>query len=218
MILCIESATKFCSVALVFPDGSVDKREAVGEGYVHSEKLAVFSQELLTKHCNKSLLAVAVSQGPGSYTGLRIGVSLAKGLCLAKNIPLISFCGLEALASSNPKGYHFSAIDARKNEVFAKLFLNGICIQETWAENFDTPHTLWSNLSGETITIASDCAEKVAENFQKLGIKGEVIPISPSATLAAALVLEKFKTENFEDLAYFVPKYLKDFVITAPKK
>lgn len=214
--MCIESATKFCSVALVFPDGSIDKLEAVGEGYIHSEKLGIFSQELLAKNADKSLEAVAVAQGPGSYTGLRIGVSFAKGLCLAKNIPLISFCGLEAMASS--KGYHFSAIDARKNEVFGKLFLEGKCIRETWAENFDLPHSIWTDLKGETISIAGDCSEKVAENFQNLGILTGIKGAFPSAALAAPIVLNKFKNTEFEDLAYFVPKYLKDFVITAPKK
>src|SRR5690606_37262948 len=125
-ILCIETTTTNCSVALMKEGIVVALREDNSKTYSHAEKLHVFIDEVLTESgvSKNQIDAIAVSKGPGSYTGLRIGVSAAKGLYYALDIPLISISTLEALALQveNPDGYIIPMIDARRMEVFTAVF------------------------------------------------------------------------------------------------
>ena len=216
MILIIESTTKMCSVALVNPaTGQIHHIEEEGEGFIHSEKLSVFVDELL-RSCSETVQAIAISQGPGSYTGLRIGTSLAKGLCFSLQVPLVSYCGLKAMAQQH-KGWVFAAIDARRNEVFGLLMHNSKVVHDTWAENFDSPSDIWKDIS-EDITLVGDCQAKVEMALHNLGKNTIRSVTQPSATWAKELVLHAFKNGEIEDTAYFVPKYLKDFQVTPSKK
>lgn len=217
MIIILESATKVCSVVAVTNDKTVIVKEETGEGFVHSERLAVLVDELL-QSVGEELSAIAVSKGPGSYTGLRIGVSVAKGLAFAKNVPLISFCGLQAMASQTSSGYSFAAIDARRNEVFGQLLLNGEVVKETWAEDFDSPSEVWKSIGNNKVALAGDCTEKVRVQLEAMGIAVEDSQVRPSAQHAVEQVLTKVENKTFEDTAYFVPQYLKDFMVTLPKK
>src|SRR5690606_19316041 len=127
LILNIETATRNCSVALSLDGGIVTIAEIAGEGYLHAEKLHVFIEEVVSKagHTLKDINAVAVSMGPGSYTGLRIGVSAAKGLCYALGIPLIATDTLEVLArriAVEPGDFIVPMIDARRMEVYNGIY------------------------------------------------------------------------------------------------
>jgi len=125
-ILNIETATKNCSVAIAQDGKTLSCKQIAESGYSHAEKLHVFIEELLLElHLHyKDLNAIAVSQGPGSYTGLRIGISAAKGLCYALNIPLIAIDTLEILARQLQvsEGYIVPMIDARRMEVYSAIF------------------------------------------------------------------------------------------------
>jgi tRNA threonylcarbamoyladenosine biosynthesis protein TsaB len=125
-ILNIETATKNCSVALAKDGKTIISKEIAEEGYSHAERLHVFIEETVKEGgvTFQDLSAVAVSQGPGSYTGLRIGVSAAKGLCFALNIPLIAVDTLQVLASQAKisKGFIVPMLDARRMEVYSAIF------------------------------------------------------------------------------------------------
>ena len=131
LILCIESATRSCSVALAKDGNLFDFKEEVNEKYSHSEQLTLFIESLLQQRgiVFSDLDAIAVSKGPGSFTGLRIGVSTAKGLCYALDKPLISIFTLEAMASGMQKKFpnkvYCPMIDARRMEVYTAIFQAG---------------------------------------------------------------------------------------------
>ena len=219
-ILNIETATKNCSVALAKDGKTVLCREIAEEGYSHAERLHVFIEEIINEAGikMKDLVAVAVSQGPGSYTGLRIGVSAAKGLCYALGIPLIAIDTLLILASKVKvdKGIIVPMIDARRMEVYSAIFLSTLekkreVLAEIIAENSFEDFT-------DIIYFVGDCNEKcksvlTKENFVFLDeIK------YPSANEMSALSFDKYKKNDTVDVAYFEPYYLKDFLITTSKK
>lgn len=219
-ILNLETATKNCSVALAKDGKTLFCKEMAELGYSHAEKLHVFIEECLQElQINfKDLSAIAISQGPGSYTGLRIGVSAAKGLCFALDIPLISVDTLQVLASkvTISEGVIVPMIDARRMEVYSAIFnTKNEKIREVQAQIID------ENSFGETqekIHFVGDCLAKAktvltAPNF----IFHEDI-IYPSAQEMSALSFQKWLSKDFEDVAYFEPYYLKDFLITAPAK
>ena len=218
-ILNIETATKNCSVAIAKSGEVLVCTEMAEEGYSHAEKLHVFIEQALCESgiTFKDLSAVAVSQGPGSYTGLRIGVSAAKGLCFALGIPLIAVDTLEILASQAKitEGSVVPVIDARRMEVYSAVFdSNGQKLRDVAAEI--VTEDSFSHLSG-TVYFVGDCLEKcktvlTKENFVFLD---EVV--YPSANEMAALGYEKYQKKNFSDVAYFEPYYLKDFMITTKK-
>ncbi len=219
-ILNIETSTKNCSVALANNGKTVHSKELSEAGFSHAEKLHVFIEEVLVDSnlTFKDLVAIAVSQGPGSYTGLRIGVSAAKGLCFALDIPLISVDTLQVLANKAEvqNGIIIPMIDARRMEVYSAIFdKNFIKIREVQAQILD--ENSFSEID-ETIHFVGDCNEKAKtvltkDNFIFLDNK-----IYPSANEMSKLSFEKFQNSDFEDLAYFEPFYLKDFLITASKK
>jgi len=219
-ILNIETATRNCSVTIANEGKTVVCVEVAEEGYSHAEKLHLFFEEALQKAgiMFQDLKAVAVSQGPGSYTGLRIGVSAAKGLCYSLNIPLIAVDTLEALARkiTIENGIIVPMIDARRMEVFSAFFdKNYSKIRETKAEIID--EMTYSELS-ETMHLVGDGAMKCKEvlHSEKFVYHDEII--FPSSNEMSLVSFEKYKKSDFVDVAYFEPFYLKDFVMTTKAK
>lgn len=219
-ILNIETATKNCSVALAKDGKTIFCKEIAQEGYSHAERLHVFIEEIIKEAgiTFKDLSAIAVSQGPGSYTGLRIGVSAAKGLCYALNIPLIAVDTLQALASqvTISSGLIIPMIDARRMEVYSAFFSPTLeKKREVLAEIID--ENSFGDLQ-ETLYFVGDCAEKCKSVLNKDNYVFLEDIKYPSAKEMSALSYEKFKINDTVDVAYFEPYYLKDFMITAPKK
>ncbi len=219
-ILNVETATKNCSVTIANEGKTIVCVEVADEGYSHAEKLHLFFEEALRQAgiTFQDLKAVAVSQGPGSYTGLRIGVSAAKGLSYSLNIPLIATDTLEALARkiSIENGSIVPMIDARRMEVFACGFDRNYVKQfETRADIIDA--NSYTELSG-TIHLVGDGAPKCKEvlNSERFVYHDEVV--YPSSNEMAAMSFEKYKKSDFVDVAYFEPFYLKDFVMTTKPK
>lgn len=219
-ILNIETATKNCSVAIAKNGETVICKEIAEEGYSHAEKLHVFIEEIIAESgiSFHDLAAVAVSQGPGSYTGLRIGVSAAKGLCFALNIPLIAVDTLQTLASQVKvsEGKIIPMLDARRMEVYSAIFSADLKTERgILAEVID--ENSFKNFT-ETLYFVGDCADKckailTKENFVFLDdIK------YPSAVAMSKISYDKYQKSDTVDVAYFEPYYLKDFMVTAPKK
>jgi len=219
-ILNIETATKNCSVALAKEGKTILCKEIAEEGYSHAERLHVFIEEIVKEAgiTFSDFAAIAVSQGPGSYTGLRIGVSAAKGLCYALGIPLIAVDTLQTLASqiTVSDGLIIPMIDARRMEVYSAVFdVNHQNKREIQAEIIDE-----NSFQGydETLYFIGDCAAKcksvlTKDNFVFLeNIK------YPSSKEMSRLSYEKYKISDTVDVAYFEPYYLKDFMITTSKK
>lgn len=214
MILNLETATRNCSVALAQEGKVITVRELATEGYSHAEKLHVFIDEVIHESGINytDLKAVAVSKGPGSYTGLRIGVSAAKGLCYALGIPLIAVNTLEVLASqvNAASGTIVPLIDARRMEAYCAWFDGAIEIKPTYSEILTEDS--FSSAKGP-IHLAGDCLGKC-----KSVLSGERFVyhddiVFPSASALAKLSYRKFAGNQFEDVAYFEPFYLKDFMI-----
>lgn len=222
-ILNIETATKNCSVSLAKAGETILCKEIAEEGYSHAEKLHVFIEEILkeTSVAMQDLKAIAVSKGPGSYTGLRIGVSTAKGLCYALDIPLISVDTLAVLAKQFTRekgydgGYIVPMIDARRMEVYSSVYDgNGSRYKDVIAEVLT--ETSYQDVN-EPLYFIGDCQEKcktvlIKDNFHFLP---EIV--FPSSNEMSALSYEKFIQNDFEDVAYFEPFYLKDFMMAKAK-
>jgi len=215
-ILCLETATTNCSVAISQNGKVVAFREDNSKGYSHAERLHVFIEEVLqeSKIPIKELDAIAVSKGPGSYTGLRIGVSSAKGLCYALGIPLISVPTLQLLALQihEPTQFIVSLLDARRMEVYSSVFDAKMKeIRETKAEILE--ETSFSEyLQKGTVSFIGSGAEKwkgLCTNPQAVFVENAY----PSALQMVAVAFEKYKKSDTEDVAYFEPYYLKDFMI-----
>ena len=214
-ILNIETATKNCSVSLSADGKTIALQEIATENFSHAEKLHVFIASLLNEQRLQFLDidAIAVSQGPGSYTGLRIGVSAAKGLCYALSIPLIAVDTLELLAYqiTIANGFIVPMIDARRMEVYTAFFdSNHKKVRPTVALVIDA-----SSFENETtpIHLIGDGASKFKNvlNAEKFVYHDTVV--YPSANEMSALAFEKYKISDFVDVAYFEPYYLKDFVL-----
>jgi tRNA threonylcarbamoyladenosine biosynthesis protein TsaB len=224
LILNIETSTNVCSASLA-NNGEVIALKEDFEGKSHASLLTVFISELFSENNIDiiNLEAVSVSEGPGSYTGLRIGVSTAKGICFAKSIPLIATNTLQAMAImaseniSNDISLFCPMIDARRMEVYSALFdKNQNQIRETKAEIID--ESSYSNeLANSKIAFFGDGADKcksVINNKNAVFIDN----IYPSAKFMARLSEEAFMNREFKDVAYFEPFYLKDFIATVSKK
>ncbi len=215
----IETSTTMCSVALSENDVLLGFKE-INSGYTHAENLHVFIQQLLKEqNCSVTdLNGVAVSKGPGSYTGLRIGVSAAKGMAFALNIPLIAIDTLKLMTVQAKKiieqeGQYCPMLDARRMEVYTATYtenlellgrIEALIINETSVEKFSE----YSNpiFFGDGMPKCKNVL-KTIKNIQFLE------NIVPRAQDMVTLVWEKFQTKKFEDLAYFEPFYLKDFLI-----
>ncbi len=219
-ILNIETATKNCSVALAKEGKTILCKEIAEEGYSHAERLHVFIEEIIKEVgiTFQDLIAIAVSQGPGSYTGLRIGVSAAKGLCYALDIPLIAVDTLQVLASQATvsSGLIIPMLDARRMEVYSAVFTSNYNKRRAVQAEIITENS-FEELE-ETLYFVGDCAEKckpvlTKDNFVFLSdIK------FPSAKEMSVISFEKYQKNETVDVAYFEPYYLKDFMITTSKK
>ena len=195
-------------------------KEDYGSKYSHAERLHVYIDDVLREAgiSSEDLKAIAVSKGPGSYTGLRIGVSAAKGLCYALDIPLIAIPTLESLALQveESSGIIISMLDARRMEVYASIFSTDMAmIRGTKAEVLDID-SYAEYLEQDRVYFIGNGVEKASElithpnaNF----IKGRL----PSSRDMSSLAWRKYKAKEFEDVAYFEPFYLKDFIATKPK-
>jgi tRNA threonylcarbamoyladenosine biosynthesis protein TsaB len=215
-ILNIETATKNCSVSLAHNGKTLICKEISDQGYSHAEKLHVFIDEIMKESglAIADLQAIAVSQGPGSYTGLRIGVSSAKGLCYALSIPLIAIDTLTTLASQVQKtdGLIVPMIDARRMEVYSAVFdFNKEMIREVQAEILTEDSFTEQS---EPIYFVGDSNEKAKSVLTKSNFIFLDTIVFPSANEMSAISYDKFLKEDFVDVAYFEPYYLKDFMIT----
>jgi tRNA threonylcarbamoyladenosine biosynthesis protein TsaB len=219
-ILNIETATKNCSVSIAKNGETILCKEIAEEGYSHAEKLHVFIEEAIAESgiSVQDLKAVAVSQGPGSYTGLRIGVSAAKGLCYALNIPLIAVDTLHTLASQAKisDGKIIPMLDARRMEVYSEVFNANLEVERAILAEVITEESFLNYT--ETIYFVGDCAEKckpvlTKENFVFL----EDIKY-PSASAMSKISFDKYQISDTVDVAYFEPYYLKDFMMAPPSK
>ncbi|RKD91858.1 tRNA (adenosine(37)-N6)-threonylcarbamoyltransferase complex dimerization subunit type 1 TsaB [Mangrovibacterium diazotrophicum] len=228
--LLIESSTSVCSVALAKDGELVDLQES-SEGQNHAKLLAEFVNEVLKRQniTSDQLSAVAISEGPGSYTGLRIGVSLAKGICYANQIPLIpvsplqSMCeqvivrqaelGIESLENT----LLIPMMDARRMEVYTASYDSGNhLIKPVSAEIIDEQSFL-ADLEKQKVLFFGNGADK-CKDVIKHANAAFVSDIHTSAQFMCKLAWKAFQKEQFADLAYFEPFYLKDFIAGKPKK
>lgn len=221
MILCLETATPSCSVALVH-NGGVLACEEDPKGQNHSEKITLFIDSVMKQAgiSYNDLDAVAVSMGPGSYTGLRIGVSTAKGLCYAVSKPLIAVETLHAMAYGGKtivkNGLLVPAIDARRMEVYAAIFDENINkIKDTEAVIIDE-NSFYDLKKDHHIYLFGDGADKCAELFANDDKITVIKEFYCSAKYMNVIAQRKLEAKDFVDVAYFEPFYLKDFVPGTP--
>ena len=221
MILCLETATPSCSVALIH-NGEVLACEEDPKGQNHSEKITLFIDSVMKKAgiSYNDLDAVAVSMGPGSYTGLRIGVSTAKGLCYAVSKPLIAVSTLEAMAYGvEPHGraaLRIPMIDARRMEVYAAIFDENVnIIKDTEAVIIDE-NSFAELKKDHHLYLFGDGADKCAELFANDDNITVIKEFHCSAKHMNVIAQRKLDAKDFVDVAYFEPFYLKDFVPGTP--
>ncbi len=217
LILNIETATKNCAVSLSKNGHFVDQISYAGEGYSHAEKLHVFIDDILKQnnYSPADLSAIAVSKGPGSYTGLRIGVSAAKGLAYSLDIPLISVSTLESLAHQikAEDAFIIPILDARRMEVYSAVFDGTYqLIRDTKADLLDEK-PFDSYLAKNKCVFVGDAVAKTKEVILHPNAVFSDIKY-PSAKEMTLLSYKKFEQKDFEDVAYFEPFYLKDFIGT----
>lgn len=214
VILALETATTNCSVAVVNSTGQVFLKEDYGSRYSHGESLHVFIEQLLNEAgiSQSDLQAVAVSAGPGSYTGLRIGVSAAKGLCFALDIPLITIDTLDGLVRqlSAEEGHLVAMLDARRMEAYTAVYDGSYQVVESVKPEILTEESFQKYLKQgpvQFIGTANEKFQEVCSHENAQFIDGKL----PSAKELIPLALAKFEAGDFADLAYFEPQYLKAF-------
>lgn len=231
LILSIETGTDICSVALA-NDGELMALRESDEGRDHAKKVALFVDELLreTGVQPADLDAIAVGKGPGSYTGLRIGVSFAKGMCYALGIPLISVGSLDALSEVAREDFDAGIldieddewsgarlcpmVDARRMEVYAQIFDNECNPLSEVVAEVVTEESFKQWRDGGKLVIFGNGAAKCSDVLSD----AICVAVSPSARGIVRLAEEAFNAEQFEDLAYFEPFYLKEFLVIPSKK
>ena len=217
-ILNIESSSTNCSVSLTKNGDLISIKENNDEKYSHSTKLHSFINEVISdsKITINELSAIAVSKGPGSYTGLRIGVAAAKGLCFSLDIPLISVSTLLILSKQIKisSGLILPVLDARRNEVYSAIYDANYklvkkespeLIDSKSFENFSNDNQLYFIGSGQ-----QKCRELIQSNNNLIFHNKETLPSSKEM---ADISYQKFISSDFEDLAYFEPAYLKNFIL-----
>ena len=226
MILCLETATPVCSVALNESCCTIALRESAKQN-AHSEKITNFVREVMETACigYHQLDAVAVSQGPGSYTGLRIGVSTAKGICYAADLPLMAIDTLEAMAYGMKaklgnqiaeNDLLIPMIDARRMEVYASVFdANLQKIEDTAALIIDE-NSFAELRKGHHLWLFGDGAPKLKQLFENQQNITIIDGFKPSAAFMLPLADKALREQRFVDVAYFEPFYLKDFIAGKP--
>ena len=221
LILNLETSSTNCSVCVAKEGEILAIRELNSANYSHAEKLHIFIEEVMQEASvqMQDLEAVAVSKGPGSYTGLRIGVSAAKGLCYALGIPLISVATLKSMASQiqiKENEVLIPVLDARRMEVYSAVFDAELSeIRETKAEIIEES-SFQEYINAKQVHFLGSGAEKIKELFPDDTITYHC-EIVPSAKEMAFISSNKYQLNDFEDLAYFEPYYLKDFVLQTKK-
>lgn len=224
-IILIETSTSLCSTALV-EDGKVVCERISDEPRAHASKTALFVSEMLSEKGLKvsDCDAVAVSKGPGSYTGLRVGVSTAKGLCFGAGIPMISVGTLDTLAWQALDGnmlpedcrYIIPMIDARRMEVYTGIFTpDGKQVSPTVAQIIDAD-SFKDQLAEGPVLFIGDGADKCKDTLTSPNAR--FIQCCPKAASMMHPALEALEAKQFEDVAYFEPFYLKEFITTVSKK
>lgn len=230
LILCIETGTDVCSVGLAENGQLVALRESCGRD--HARNVAVYVDELLRERDIDAdeIDAIAVGKGPGSYTGLRIGVSFAKGLCYGLRKPLIAIGSLDALVEVAREDAEAGIVDvddferatlcpmvdARRMEVYTQLFNGrGEALGEVEAKIIDEQSFAAEIAAAEEFVIFGNGAAKCSGT---LSAKAKLIEVVPSARGLARLAQEALDAGRTEDIAYFEPFYLKNFVVTTSKK
>jgi tRNA threonylcarbamoyladenosine biosynthesis protein TsaB len=221
LILNIETATKNCSVSISKEGKTIALKELNDGNYSHAEKLHELIEQVVleAKIALSDLKAIAISKGPGSYTGLRIGVSAAKGLSFALDIPLISTNTLQSLALSVSidKGFKIPLLDARRMEVYSQVFNEKTeKIREVQAEIVDAD-SFSEFLKAEKVYFFGDGAEKckgIITHKNAIFIDDKF----PSAKEMSDISYQKYINNEFEDVAYFEPFYLKEFLGVISKK
>ncbi|EAP87309.1 tRNA (adenosine(37)-N6)-threonylcarbamoyltransferase complex dimerization subunit type 1 TsaB [Croceibacter atlanticus] len=213
LILSIETSTTNCSVALGKDGVLVSLKEDYNDQYSHAERLHVFIMEILEENKKKlsELDAIAISKGPGSYTGLRIGVSTTKGLCFSLDKPLISIGTLNSLAHQiNSDGLIVPMLDARRMEVFSSIYNSDFKLQREIEAQILDETSFVEELNLGKVTFVGNGAPK----FKEVCKHPNAIFVNklPSAREMVPLAEAKYKSDTFEDVAYFEPFYLKDFV------
>lgn len=221
MILCLETATKNCSVGLFHNGSLLGIREERGAQFIHGEQLHLFVKEVLesTGTDKSQLTGIMVSRGPGSYTGLRIGVSAAKGLAYALAIPLLSAPTLGCFdLSSVEESVALTVLDARRDEVYYQAWRKS---EGQWIAFGPTDYEIvtpdsWSHLYQDgPVAVLGDCTQKVAT---LLGDRLSHFRIAESSYPSARFMSGFLNNAVEEDVAYFEPFYLKDFVAVQSKK
>lgn len=219
-ILHLETATKQCSVALARKGKLLASRRLLNDSFSHSEKLHTFINEVLeeTATAPDQLDAIAVSKGPGSYTGLRIGVAAAKGLCFALDLPLIALNSLEILIQSvESTDFIVPMLDARRMEVYTAVFDGDKkWIQETTALVLDSRSFL-EIAQEKKVVVVGDGAKKFQALHPQIQADFPELPSHPEAKEMIEMAWAKYNAQDFESLAYFEPFYLKEFQTTPPK-
>ena len=230
LILCIETGTDICSVGIARDGELISLRES-DEGRDHARQVGVFVDELLEEMGLQpdDLDAVAVGKGPGSYTGLRIGVSFAKGLCYGIQKPLLAIGSLDALTEVAREDYEAGILDIEDWDDAVLCPMVDARRMEVYTQRFNSQGESESEVSAEIITAESFMAERASERpfvifgngakkCEEVLSGAQWVSVAPSARGLVRLAEEAYAAEKFEDIAYFEPFYLKDFVVTASKK
>ena len=221
LILCIETATRSCSVALAKDGNLLQFKEEVSEKYSHSEQLTIFIASLFHELglAFSNLDAIAVSKGPGSYTGLRIGVSTTKGLCYALDKPLIAISTLEVMVSGmekkHPNKVYCPMIDARRMEVYTTFFQAGKQLTDIEAHIVEAD-SFSKMLAKEKVLFFGDGADKCKDLITHTNATF-INNVYPSSKDMVTLAENAYLHQHFENVAYFEPYYLKDFVAGVKK-
>ncbi|KAA6334199.1 tRNA threonylcarbamoyladenosine biosynthesis protein TsaB [termite gut metagenome] len=224
-ILHIETSTNVCSVAVSEAGQNIFVREDL-QGPSHAVSLGVYMDEALSliDSCAIPLDAVAVSCGPGSYTGLRIGVSMAKGICYGRDIPLIGIPTLEVMSVPVLLYQELPAeallcpmIDARRMEVYAAVYNQALCKEHEISANIVDENLYLDYLNAHPVYFFGNgmakCREKITHPNARF-----INNIYPSAQMMASLAEKAVAENKYEDTAYFEPFYLKEFIASQPKK
>lgn len=221
-ILNIDTSTNVGSVAFSI-DGKVIFERLSHEDRTHAVKIGIFVDEVMTEveAAGHVLDAVAVCSGPGSYTGLRIGVSIAKGLCYGYDIPLIAIDSLKVMAkavrSDDVNALLCPMIDARRMEVYAALFTTQLDLVQEISAKIIEEDAYQDVLSNKKVIFFGNGAAKCREHISSENalFLEDVVPLASNLAPLAEIAFEQ---KSFVDVAYFEPFYLKDFVATVSKK